>query len=214
MSAQERASLQHELEAGLHAMGIDEPPPGGVGRLLGYIELLRTWNRAYNLTAIDDPLQMVSRHLLDSLSVVPHLRGERILDVGSGAGLPGIPLAIWFPGREFHLVDSLGKKVRFLFEARMRLGLDNVSLHHARVEELQDAAGFDCILSRAVGSLGELVAISSHLLRDGGSMIAMKGEVNAEELRQVVAPYNVAGCTELVVPGIAQKRRLVHIRRD
>ena len=122
MLDQARALAERKLGDGLQALGL-APEPGKAARLLEFLALLAKWNRTYNLTAIDDPLEMVSRHLLDSLSIAPYLTGQRILDVGSGAGLPGIPLAIWFPGREFHLLDSNGKKVRFLFQARLALEL-------------------------------------------------------------------------------------------
>jgi 16S rRNA (guanine527-N7)-methyltransferase len=183
-------------------------------RLLGFLVLLDKWNRSYNLTAIDDPLEMVSRHLLDSLSIAVQLCGNRVLDVGSGAGLPGIPLAIWYPEREFHLLDSNGKKIRFLFQAKLALSLANVTLHHERTEAMRDEQGFDCITSRAFASLGTMIRASGHLMAPRGCMLAMKGAVSDEELAEVQAPYTIASRTRLTVPGITGERQLLKITRQ
>lgn len=205
--------LADTLHAGLCTLGL-AVDPARCERLLAFIALLARWNRAYNLTAIDDPLAMVSRHLLDSLSVAPHLTGQRILDLGSGAGLPGIPLAIWFPDREFHLLDGNGKKVRFLFQAKVALGLGNVSVHHARVEAFRDPASFDCITSRAFAPLADILRVSIHLLAPGGCLLAMKGRLDADELAGVLTPYTVRSLIELHVPGIEVQRQLVRIERQ
>ncbi len=122
-------------------------------RLLDYLALLSRWNQTYNLTAVRDEAQMVTRHLLDSLAIAPYLTGRRFLDVGTGAGLPGVPMALVFPEREFHLLDSNGKKTRFLFQVKTALGLDNMVVHHARVEAFRVAEPFDTVLSRAFASL-------------------------------------------------------------
>ena len=208
-----RALAERKLVEGLQALGL-APEPGKVARLLEFLALLAKWNRTYNLTAIDDPLEMVSRHLLDSLSIAPYLAGQRILDVGSGAGLPGIPLAIWFPGREFHLLDSNGKKVRFLFQARLALELANVTVHQARAESLRDARGFDCITSRAFAGLADMVRVSGHLLAPGGFLLAMKACLGDDELAAVTTPYNIASRIRLEVPGIAAERQLLKITRQ
>ncbi|MBP9032492.1 MAG: 16S rRNA (guanine(527)-N(7))-methyltransferase RsmG [Pseudomonadales bacterium] len=207
------AQAEHKLTGGLQALGL-APEPGKVARLLEFLSLLAKWNRAYNLTGIHDPLEMVSRHLLDSLSIAPHLCGQRILDVGSGGGLPGIPLAIWFPQREFHLLDSNGKKVRFLFQARVALALANVTVHHARAEALADARGFDCVTSRAFASLAEMIRVSGHLLAPGGCLLAMKAGLDEEEVAEVTTPYTVASRTRLEVPGISAQRQLLKITRQ
>jgi len=207
------ANAAEKLTQGLEALGLS-PDASKVSRLLAFLELLAKWNRTYNLTAIDDPLEMVSRHLLDSLSIAPHLCGRRILDIGSGGGLPGIPLAIWFPEREFHLLDSNGKKVRFLFQAKVALTLANVTVHQARAEALRDAQGFDCVTSRAFASLAEMVRVIGHLLAPGGCLLAMKASLDHEEVAAVTTPYTVASRTQLEVPGISAERQLVKITRQ
>lgn len=206
-------ALLDELESGLSALGL-QPERGRSQRLLAYIALLARWNRTYNLTAVDEPWAMVSRHLLDSLSIAAHLSGQRVLDLGSGAGLPGIPLAIWFPEREFHLLDGNGKKVRFLFQAKLALGLSNVSVHHARAESFRDAAGFDCITCRAFASLREILRVCAHLLAPQGCLLAMKGHLDADELAGVGTPYTVASLIRLRVPGIDAERQLLRIERQ
>ncbi len=207
------ARAEQKLTEGLQALGL-EPEAAKLARLLEFLALLAKWNRTYNLTAIDDPLEMVSRHLLDSLSIAPHLCGQRILDVGSGAGLPGIPLAIWFPGREFHLLDSNGKKIRFLFQAKVALALANVTVHQARAEALGDEQGFDCVTSRAFASLAEMVRVSGHLLAPGGCLLAMKASLDRQEVAAVTTPYTVVSRTQLQVPGICSERQLVKITRQ
>lgn len=177
--------------------------------LLNYLDLLQRWNRAYNLTAVRDPVEMVTRHVLDSLSIAPFLSGYRFLDVGTGAGLPGIPLAILFPERRFELLDSNGKKTRFLIDARQRLALDNVSVHAQRVESLSDSAGFDGILSRAFAATADMVKGCAHLLADGGKMYAMKGQYPEQELSHLPKHFIVEGCHSLQVPGIDEARHLL-----
>lgn len=185
-------------------------------QLLDYLELLLKWNRAYNLTAVRDPLQMVTRHLLDSLAIAPYLEGRRFIDVGTGAGLPGVPLAILLPRREFHLLDSNGKKTRFLFQVKTALRLDNMTVHHARVESFQDATGVDAVLSRAFASLGDMVAGCRHLLAADGRLLAMKGAVPAAELEEISGQCEVQGIHPLEVPGLVEQRHLIALtlKRD
>ena len=178
---------------------------------LEYLQLLGKWNRAYNLTAVRDPQQMVVRHLLDSLAVAPYLRGERLLDVGTGAGLPGVPLAILFPERSFHLLDSNGKKTRFLFQVKTALGLANMTVHHRRVESYRPDECFDAVLSRAFASLQEMVAGCAHLLQPGGRFLAMKGAHPDAELVAVGATWEVVNVIELMVPGLSEQRHLVEL---
>ena len=184
--------------------------------LLNYLDLLAKWNKAYNLTAVRDIAQMVPRHLLDSLAIAPHLEGRRFIDVGTGAGLPGIPLAIMFPDREFHLLDSNGKKTRFLFQVKTTLGLDNMAVHHARVESFQPERLYDVVLSRAFASLKDMVVGCRHLLDGDGRFLAMKGAYPAEELAAVGRQCELKGAYPLVVPGLAEQRHLVEmlLRRD
>jgi 16S rRNA (guanine527-N7)-methyltransferase len=177
--------------------------------LLQYLELLVKWNRAYNLTAIREPAKMVSRHLLDSLAIAKHLRGQRVLDVGTGAGLPGIPLAIVFPDREFHLLDSNGKKTRFLFQVKTDLGLDNISVHNARVESFTPIEQFDVVLSRAFASLLDMVSDCRHLLCGGGHFLAMKGNYPEQELLAIESVCQVESVSSIAVPGLSEQRHLV-----
>ncbi|GAB5453053.1 MAG: 16S rRNA (guanine(527)-N(7))-methyltransferase RsmG [Halioglobus sp.] len=179
--------------------------------LLGYLNLLARWNRTYNLTAVRDPVQMVTRHLLDSLSIAPAVVGRRCLDVGTGAGLPGVPLAILLPETEFHLLDSNGKKTRFLFQVKTALALDNIVIHQARVESFSAPAPFDLVVSRAYASLADMVVSCRHLLRPGGSMLAMKGtypDAELESLGDAVADVQVQ---KISVPGLAEERHLATI---
>lgn len=207
------AAVEDSLDRGVAGLSLDISAAQR-DALLAYLELLQRWNRAYNLTAVRDPLEMVTRHLLDSLSIAPHLSGQRFLDVGTGAGLPGIPLAIVFPERQFELLDSNGKKTRFLIEARQRLGLDNVTVHSTRVESLTDQAGFDGILSRAFASLADMVAGCQHLLAQGGKMYAMKGQYPEQELSHLPKRFIVEGCHSLHVPGIDEARHLLVLSRS
>lgn len=202
------AALEDSLDQGLRALGLEISAAQRDG-LLAYLDLLQRWNRAYNLTAVRNPLEMVTRHLLDSLSIAPHISGQRFLDVGTGAGLPGIPLAILFPQRRFELLDSNGKKTRFLIDARQRLGLNNVVVHSTRVEALSDEVGFDGILSRAFASLADMVAGCQHLLAEGGKMYAMKGQYPEQELSHLPKRFIVEGCHSLHVPGIDEARHLL-----
>jgi len=182
-------------------------------RLLDYLALLASWNKAYNLTAIRDESQMVTRHLLDSLAIAPLVSGHRLLDVGTGAGLPGVPLAILFPDRAFHLLDSNGKKTRFLFQVKTALGLDNMMVHQARVESYRVTALYDAILSRAFASLQDMVQACRHLLAPGGSFLAMKGALPAEELDALGQDYPQRAVFPLHVPGLDEQRHLVVIAR-
>ncbi len=179
--------------------------------LLDYLGLLAKWNKAYNLTAVRDEAQMVTRHLLDSLVIAPHIRGQRLIDVGTGAGLPGIPMAILFPEREFHLLDSNGKKTRFLFQVKTALRLDNMVVHHARVESFAVGQLFDVVLSRAYASLRDMTDSCRHLLAPDGRFLAMKGAYPAGELEVVSTQYELKAVYPLAVPGLAEQRHLVEI---
>jgi len=207
--------LSTRLQRGCEALQL-QADAGRQARLIEYLNLLARWNGTYNLTAVREPLQMVTRHLLDSLAVAPHLPGQRLIDVGTGAGLPGVPLAILFPQREFVLLDSNGKKTRFLFQVKTALRLDNMSVQHARVESFQPGAPFDVVLSRAFASLPEMVAGCRQLLAPGGCFLAMKGAYPAGELQAVAAQCEVRAVYPLAVPGLAEQRHLVEmtLRRD
>jgi 16S rRNA (guanine527-N7)-methyltransferase len=180
-------------------------------RLLDYLALLSRWNQTYNLTAVRDEAQMVTRHLLDSLAIVPHLPCQRFLDVGTGAGLPGVPLALLFPEREFHLLDSNGKKTRFLFQVKTALCLDNIVVHQARVEAFRVTEPFETILSRAFASLQDMVHGCRHLLATGGRILAMKGAYPTQELAAVRQQCAEVVVHPLAVPGLGEQRHLVEI---
>jgi 16S rRNA (guanine527-N7)-methyltransferase len=182
-------------------------------QLLEYLALLAKWNKAYNLTAVRDEAQMVTRHLLDSLAIAPFIKVQRLIDVGTGAGLPGVPLAILFPQREFHLLDSNGKKTRFLFQVKTALGLDNMTVHHARVEAFRAAELFDAVLSRAFASLQDMVQGCRHLLTPDGCFLAMKGQLPTEELAPVITEYPEHAIYPLRVPGLDEQRHLVVLAR-
>jgi 16S rRNA (guanine527-N7)-methyltransferase len=179
--------------------------------LLDYLALLSKWNKTYNLTAVRDEEQIVTRHLLDSLAITPYLSGERFIDVGTGAGLPGVPLAIAFPQHEFHLLDSNGKKTRFLFQVKTALCLDNIVVHRARVDAFRIAEPFDRVLSRAFASLQDMVHGCRHLLTPGGRLLAMKGAHPTQELEDISQQCAEVAVYPLVIPGLAEQRHLVEI---
>ncbi|HET6906713.1 MAG TPA: 16S rRNA (guanine(527)-N(7))-methyltransferase RsmG [Rhodanobacteraceae bacterium] len=206
----DRNSLQAELERGLAALRLDLPE-SAVSLLLDYLDLLVRWNKAYNLTAVRDPVQMITRHLLDSLAVLPFVHGATLADLGSGAGLPGIPLAIARPGLRATLVDSNGKKARFLREAARALPLENVKVQQGRVEDLPGS--FDCITARAFASLGDMLAWGGHALAPDGVWLALKGQIEADELARLPAGFRVEAIRALDVPGLDAQRHLVEIRR-
>lgn len=199
------ASLRNTLEAGLAALKL-ELPAEAVQQLLDYVALLHKWNRAYNLTAVRDPEQMISRHVLDSLSILEWVRGPRLLDVGAGAGLPGIVLAIARPQLAVTLYDSNGKKVRFQRQAIFELGLDNVTAVHARVESLEDSTGFDQIVSRAFASVEQFVDMTSKALKPQGEWLAMVGQL--KPLDALPAGVSLVDSHSLEVPGENGSRHL------
>ena len=187
-------------------------------RLLDYLALLAKWNAVYNLTAVRDPSQMVVQHLLDSLAAVPAFdSAKRVLDVGSGGGLPGMVLAIWAqaarPNMRVAMIDTVHKKTAFLTQVKAELGLANVTVYTGRVEELQVEPLFDTITSRAFADLSDFVNWSGHLLADGGRFIAMKGLAASKETDRLPAEWRVLERTPLTVPGLDAERHLVIIAR-
>ncbi|MDR3444037.1 MULTISPECIES: 16S rRNA (guanine(527)-N(7))-methyltransferase RsmG [unclassified Dyella] len=205
-----RNDLQTRLERGIAALSV-QLPAGAVERLLDYQALLARWNATYNLTAVRDPGEMVSRHLVDSLAVLPYVQGQTLADLGTGPGLPGIPLAIAAPERQVLLVDSNGKKVRFLREAIRSLKLENVRAVQSRVEEVEGQ--FDCITARAFASLEDMLAWGGHLLTKEGIWLAMKGKHPDEELPGVPAGFEVRAIHTLNVPDVGGERHLVVLGR-
>ena len=181
-------------------------------KLLKYLELLQRWNKAFNLTAIRDPLQMVRLHLLDSLAIHPYVQGlKSIIDVGTGPGLPGIPLAILNPEINFTLLDSNGKKTRFLFQAINELKLTNASEINHRVEAYQPNQSFDAVISRAFSSISDMLNQCDHLVSDQGCFLAMKGKKPDSELSQMTKAYKVVEVNEVNVPLIDSERHLIKI---
>jgi 16S rRNA (guanine527-N7)-methyltransferase len=197
-----------QLSCGLGQMGMTPSQPQQ-RKLLDYLALLMKWNRAYNLTAIRDPQEMVSRQLLDSLSILPLVQGKQILDVGTGAGLPGIPLAICMPDAYFTLLDSNGKKTRFVQQAKMELGLDNLEVHQARVERFEAAKEFDTITSRAFAALPKIVELTARLLSSNGILLAMKGTVPAAEVELVRADGNRVQIIQLQAPESGERHAII-----
>lgn len=197
-----------QLAAGIAALGLDLPPNGET-RLLAYLALLDKWNRVYNLTAVREPERMVSHHLLDSLAAVPHFSGPTVLDVGSGGGLPGIPLAIARPDLQVTLIDSVAKKTAFLLQAKAELGLANLTVATGRVEDFRPDTGFDSITSRAFSDLKEFVTLTRPLLKLGGRWLAMKGLYPNEEIAVLPGDVKVSADHALHVPGLDASRHLI-----
>lgn len=202
--------LRADLCRGAAQLGLDLDERQTDG-LMHYLTLFHKWNQAYNLSAVRDPAQMLSRHLLDSLSIAPYVTADRYVDVGTGGGLPGIPLAILYPHKQFTLLDSNGKKSRFQFQAVTELGLDNVVVHNGRVEAYQPPELFDGVISRAFASLQDMTEGCQHLLREGGSFLAMKGVYPQDELSALAKNYKVSASYPLQVPGEQGERHLLII---
>ena len=205
-------SVDSQLRAGIAALGLSLPD-GAEAKLLAYLALLDKWNRVYNLTAVRDAARMVSHHLLDSLAAVPYFQGGTVLDVGSGGGLPGIPLAIARPELQVTLIDSIAKKTAFLLQAKAELGLANLAVVTSRVEDFQPESGFDEITSRAFSDLKEFVLLTRHLLKPGGHWLAMKGLYPNEEIAVLPADVRVSADHPLVVPGLDATRHLIALER-
>ncbi|MFQ6372523.1 16S rRNA (guanine(527)-N(7))-methyltransferase RsmG [Shewanella sp. YIC-542] len=180
-------------------------------QLLAFIALLHKWNKAYNLTSVRAPEQMLVRHVMDSLVVSPYLRGERFIDVGTGPGLPGIPLAILNPGKQFVLLDSLGKRIRFQRQVQIELKLNNITSVESRVEDYQPETPFDGVLSRAFASVSDMVNWCGHLPAAHGAFYALKGQLDDEELAMLPAKYAVAESIRLNVPQLDEQRHLLII---
>ena len=203
-------ACRDKLEQGLKALALEI---GGeqIDALLKFINLIGKWNKAYNLTAVRDPLEMVSLHILDSLAILPYLQAPRIADIGTGAGLPGIPLAICRPDCQFTLVDSNSKKTRFVQQAVLELRLKNVEVVHSRVELLQPAELFSTVICRAFASMSDILQLTGHLLAEDGVLLAMKGQQPERELIDLAEKYSVI---PLAVPGIDAERCLIRLEKQ
>lgn len=206
-----RMTLEQELEAGLAQLGL-ELSAEQIDRLNQYLALLNKWNKTYNLTAVRETERMVAYHVLDSLSALPHIQGVRVLDVGSGGGMPGMLFAIARPDWQLTLIDANHKKTTFLRQAAIELGLDNVEVHCERVEALA-APAFDVITSRAFADLAEFVRLTRHVLADGGVWAALKGVYPYEEIAQLPDDIRVVSVQALHVPGLDAERHLVTLAR-
>jgi 16S rRNA (guanine527-N7)-methyltransferase len=206
------ADPKAQLERGLEELGL-RLDRSARKRLLTFAELLEKWNRVYNLTSIRGAEQIVSGHLLDCLAIIPHIDAARALDVGSGAGFPGIPLAIACPAMQITLLDSNQKKAAFLRQAVGELQLDNATVVEDRVEAWQPQEKFDLIVSRALADTGEFVRWSRHLLAAGGTFAAMKGVVPHDELERLPQGYRVRKIVPLTVPGLEAQRHLILVER-
>lgn len=210
-------NLTRTLKEGAQAMGL-ALSAAQIDKLMAYQALLAKWNKVYNLTALRDPAQMVTHHLLDSLSAVSAFAGaQRVLDVGAGGGLPGIVLAIWAaeaqPQMQITLVDTVSKKTAFLNQVKAQLHLGNVTVLHARVEQLPVEQQYDVITSRAFAELKDFVTWSNHLLQQGGKYIALKGVLPQEEIDRLPAGWKVQQVQPLRVPGLDAERHLIFMER-
>lgn len=205
--------MNRALLEGARTLGIELTDEQAV-RLVTHLDLLDEWGARMNLTAIRDRPAQLTKHLLDSLSVRPYLRGMRVADVGSGAGFPGIPLAIVEPGRHFVLIESTGKKCRFMEHVRDTLGLANVEVVQSRAEDYEPGERFDTVLARAVGPVADLVKAAGRLVAGGGRLLAMKGRYPEQELAATLNGWKVAAVYRLVVPGLEEERHLVELCRS
>lgn len=205
-------ALREQLQRGLETLAITLPT-AAIEQLLQYLALLAKWNRAYNLTAVRDIEQMVSRHLLDSLAVLPFVQGKNFVDVGTGAGLPGLVLAIALPQSQFDLFDSNGKKIRFVKQAIGELHLSNAAAFQSRIEQWQPQAGYDAVLSRAFASLSEMATLCEHLLAPQGRLLAMKGNYPDDEIAALPPHWKLQAAHALQVPDEPGQRHLIILSR-
>jgi len=217
MQFEERHKLQSALREAASQLPLNFSPEV-LEQLLDYLALLHKWNAVYNLTAVRDPSHMLTQHLLDCMATVPaFVNAQRLLDVGSGAGLPGVVIAIWArqnaPTMQVHLIDTVHKKTAFLTQVKAELGLRNVIVHTGRVEQLEMNEKCDVITSRAFAELSDFVRWSGHLLASGGELIALKGQAASEELERLPAEWQITGRTAVNVPGLNAQRHLVHVTR-
>jgi 16S rRNA (guanine527-N7)-methyltransferase len=207
-----QGELQRFLQRGVAELGL-ELDPGLPGKLLGHLELLDKWNRVHNLTSIRDTAKAVSVHLLDSLAVVPYISGARVLDAGSGAGFPGLPVALARPELQVDLLDSSHKKCAFLRQAVAEADAGNAKVVCERLEAYRPASLYGCVLSRALADLADIVALTEHLLAPGGVIAAMKGVYPFAEIDRIPSGFRVRQVHALSVPGLGAERHLVLVER-
>lgn len=205
--------LEKLLISGARELGIQLEPTQAEAMLRLVVEL-REWNARFNLTAITGPVDVIQKHLLDSLSLQPHLSGARIVDIGTGAGFPGLPLAVINPEREFALIEATGKKAQFVRHAADIMGLANVEVIPARAEAWRGPAPFDCVLTRALGKLADFVRVAGHLCVLGGRMLAMKGRRPESEIQSLPVGWRVMAVHDVRIPGLSAERCIVVLERD
>lgn len=201
---------EQRLQQGIEKLGLKISQPQQK-KLLDYLRLMLKWNKAYNLTAIRDLDAMIIRHLLDSLSILPYITHSPVLDVGTGPGLPGIPLAICLPDYQFVLLDSNGKKTRFLTQCKIDLGIENINIIHSRVEDYRVESGFEIITSRAFAALNTILDRTQHLLTSTTRVMAMKAA--KDELSELVEGYELLAQYDLQVPWLDEERQLLEIKQ-
>lgn len=203
--------LEQQLRQGLAALAL-ELPPDVQQQLLHFIQLLAKWNKAYNLTAIRDPAEMVTKHLLDSLGILPYIKGREIIDIGTGPGLPGIPLALIRLGEHFTLLDSNSKKTRFVTQAVMELGIENVTVVQSRAEAFKPTHPYDVVIARAFAGIKDLLQRVQHLCAPGARVVAMKGQYPEGELEGWPAGFTCESVEKVNIPGLQAERHVVLIR--
>ena len=208
----ENQALRDQLSQGVEQIGLSLSSQS-IEQLMHYLTLLQKWNKVYNLTAIRDPQEMLVKHLLDSLAVVPFISGKRLIDVGTGGGLPGIPLAICYPDCQVDLLDSNSKKTRFLIQAKAELKLENTLVLHSRVEEYQPTELYDGVVSRAFASMEDMLHWTQHLLAKDGHWWAMKAQKDFEDYSKLAGLANIDQIIDLDVPGLHAERTLIKASR-
>ena len=212
MSEKYLAQIEKHLEKHLEELGLSASPEGR-GKLLIYLLLLEKWNKVYNLTSVSNLDEMFVKHILDSIAVAPFVEGDRLLDVGTGGGLPGVVLAILFPEKQIDLLDSNSKKTRFLIQVKAELALKNINIIHKRVEEYQPNKLYNGIISRAFTSLADMLHLTEHLLTKDGNWWAMKSQKTPQELADLPNLVKIGKVFELSVPNLDAQRTLIKLKR-
>lgn len=205
-------STREELQRGISSLSL-HCNEEMLSSLLGYIDLLKKWNSAYNLLGSNELPLLVSRHILDSLSVAPYMEGNLIADIGAGAGLPGIPLAILNPEKKFVLIDSNGKKTRFMFQAKIQLGLDNITIENCRLEHYQSIQQIDMVMCRAFSTLADALTMLQPIFSDECKLLAMKGHYPEDEIARLPDGFELSKSIKLNVPGSESQRHLIEVMR-
>jgi len=205
-------STREELQRGISSLSL-HCNEEMLSSLLGYIDLLKKWNSAYNLLGSNELPLLVSRHILDSLSVAPYMEGNLIADIGAGAGLPGIPLAILNPEKQFVLIDSNGKKTRFMFQAKIQLGLDNITIENCRLEHYQSIQQIDMVMCRAFSTLADALTMLQPIFSDECKLLAMKGHYPEDEIARLPDGFELSKSIKLNVPGSESQRHLIEVMR-